>query len=272
MVEAAEAQRVRLQRPGANADRWAGAGERFRADPHREPDETLSALISYIEPGDTVLDVGGGAGRYGLPLALRCRELINVEPSAGMGSEFESAARDAGIANARWVHADWLGAPEPQADVTLVANVTYFVRDIGPFIDKLVRASRRRVMLLLASIPSPNQRSDVFAVLNGEPQALLPGHRELLPVLWDMGILPDILVLGDQRPTQPDRLAGETFPTREAAIESLVGDLADPDRRAAARARADSDFETLFVPADGGFQRRSGPRTRYLLITWQTAR
>ena len=83
--------RHRLTIPGRS-----GRG-RFRADPHRTLDAHLAVLASYIRPEDVLLDVGGGAGRIALPLALRCREVITVDASPGMGVEFAAAAAEAGI-------------------------------------------------------------------------------------------------------------------------------------------------------------------------------
>lgn len=40
----------------------------FKADPHRALDANLEALADLIEPSDTIVDVGGGAGRMSLPL------------------------------------------------------------------------------------------------------------------------------------------------------------------------------------------------------------
>ena len=82
-------------------------------------------------------------------------------------------------------------------DVVLTCDVTYFVRDIVPFIEKMNGAARRRVIVLVWSEPPPNRGADLFRRVYGEPLAPMPGHRELLPVLWDMGILPDVHVLPD---------------------------------------------------------------------------
>ena len=262
MVLATEAQRPR-GRVEAGGNRWDAAAQRFSADPRREMDENLAAIAEYVRPDDVVVDVGGGAGRYTLPLALRCREAINVEPSRGMGSAFEASAKDAGISNARWVESDWAGAAGVSADVIMLTHVTYFVADIVPFIEKLQAASRRRVIIGVSSTPPPNQGAALYELLNGESQALVPGHRELLPVLWDLGILPEIRVLGAGAST----LAEVVHPTREEAIESMLGER-EGDEREKARGAIAGNFDRFFAPTPGGFRRNMGD-PRFMLITWE---
>src|SRR5688500_3051318 len=99
MIDAVTAQQTRLRRRPRESDRWAGATtERIRADPSREMDPNLAMVASYVQPEDVLVDVGGGAGRLGLPLASRCREVINVDPSAGMRGQFDDLVKQSGIA------------------------------------------------------------------------------------------------------------------------------------------------------------------------------
>jgi SAM-dependent methyltransferase len=264
MVLATDAQRLRRQRSDPPANRWDTAAQRFRDNPRRDLDDNLQAIAGFLGPEDVLLDVGGGAGRYALPLALRCKEVINVEPSPGMGAEFEASAKEAAIANARWIESDWLSVRDVTGDVSLVANVTYFVADIVPFIEKLVAASRRRVILAVSSTPPPNQGADMYRLINGEDQAPVPGHRALLPVLWDMGILPNVRVVGSGAST----LAGRVFGTKDEAIEAQIGQLEGPERDHAIQTLA-AHFDALFRPAPGGFRRNMG-EPKLLLITWNT--
>src|SRR5216683_4055356 len=110
-IDAVRVQRARLHGAPPPDDPWAGpVARRFRADPHRPLDAHLAVLASYTRPDDVFLDVGGGAGRVSLPLALRCRQVINVDASPGMLAEFEACAAEAGITNAYSVLSDWLAA------------------------------------------------------------------------------------------------------------------------------------------------------------------
>src|SRR6266566_5151725 len=83
-VDAVLAQRTRLRGPQPPGDLFAGLPSGhplLNADPRRPLDPNLDTVASYIEPDDVIIDVGGGAGRISLPLALRCRKVINIEPS-----------------------------------------------------------------------------------------------------------------------------------------------------------------------------------------------
>lgn len=166
-IDAVRAQRARLHGTPPLDDPWGGSvAQRFRYDPHRPLDPNLTVLASHLRPDDVLVDVGGGAGRVALPLALRCREVLTVDASPGMGEVFAAAA--AGISNARFLHANWLEAEGVQGDVTLTSNVTYFVREIDNFLDKLATAACRRVMITVWSVANPNQSAALFHLVYGE--------------------------------------------------------------------------------------------------------
>ena len=265
--DAVDEQQDRLFGPRPE-DIWTGqSAAQFRFDPHREMDLNLAAIASYIEPGDIVVDVGGGAGRLSLPLALRCREVLTVEPSAGMSAEYEGSRREADISNARLVPANWMDDHGADGDVVLTCDVTYFVRDIVPFIEKMRSAARRRVMITVWSEPPPNRGADLFRRVYGEPLAPMPGHRDLLPVLWDMGILPDVQVLPD-----PTWWEDWHYSTRDEALDSVMfGRWSREGVRDRARHIFHEQFDDLFVPDGDGYRAVWRKPMRELSITWETS-
>jgi hypothetical protein len=206
-----------------------------------------------------------------LPLALRCREVITVDASPGMGAEFTAVASEAGIANARFVHANWLEADSFQGDVTLTANVTYFVREIVRFITKLASAARRRVMITVWSVANPNQNAPLFRLVYGEEPVAVPGYRELLPVLWELDILPDVHVLPGV-PLVPGGNMGAGMPqTPEDAVQlALQGQWLGPQDHARARRLIEEHFAELFAPTPEGFRPLWRQEAREMLITWET--
>jgi hypothetical protein len=111
LVDAVLAQRTRLRGPQPPGDQRAGCPANnplVKADPLRPLDPNLAVIASYIEPHDVIIDVGGGAGRISLPLAFRCREVINVEPSPTTRMGFRKNGAGAGISNARIIKANGL--------------------------------------------------------------------------------------------------------------------------------------------------------------------
>ena len=271
-IDAVRAQRARLHGAQAPDDPWAGPiAQRFRADPHRPLDANLTVLASHIRPEDVLLDVGGGAGRVALPLALRCREVTVVDASPGMGAEFATVAAAAGIANARFVHANWLEAESLQGDVTLTSNVTYFVREIVPFVKKLASAARRQVMITVWSVANPNQNAALFRLVYGEEQAPVPGYRELVPVLWELDMLPDVHVLPGVPQVPGGNMETGLPQTPENAVQlALQGQWLGPQDHARARRLIEERFSELFVARPEGFRPLWRQEAREMLITWET--
>ena len=198
-------------------------------------------------------------------MSLFCREVINIDSSPGMVAEFESLALEAGISNARVLESDWLDAEEVQGDVVFTSDVSYFVQDIVPFISKLNAAAERRVMTCLWSVPPPNRRAILYRLIHGEEQVSAPGHRELLSVLWEMGILPDIRVL----PETPwwDREIPQTHTQAvEMALQSRWIKLAGKER---ACGLIEDHFQELFEERGAGFYPQWLADARELLVTWE---
>lgn len=277
MIEAVAAQKERLHGP-PRPDVWGGAtAKRFRADPKREMDDNFQIRASFVRPDDIFVDAGGGAGRLSLPMALRCREVINVDPSPGMGQEFQESASEAGIGNARFVEYDWLspnGAPSGVAgDVVHAANVTYFVRDIGRFVRNLEAAARRRVIITVWSVPNPMHNATLFKMVYGEAQSVVPGYVHLLPALWEMDILPDVRFLPqvttfDGVPQPP------VFPqSKDDAVEMALGGVwLAPEHRGRGETVVREHFEELFQEGADGFVPQWIPDVREVLVTWETGK
>ena len=271
-VDAMNAQRARLRGPEPPNVRWGPeAAQRFRYDPHRSLDPNLEVIASYVHPEDVVIDAGGGAGRVCLPMALRCREGIVVDASSAMQEVFEACAAEAGITNARFVLSDWLEAGEMPGDIVVAASVTYFVRDIVRFVEKLQAAARRRVLITVRSVPGPNQSGELFNLVYGETQEEAPGYRELLPVLWEMGILPDVRVLPLTHRGPGRSQEAHLAQTRGEAIElALQEGLLRQQDQARAREMIENHYDDLFAVTTQGIRPLWHMESRELLITWET--
>jgi SAM-dependent methyltransferase len=277
-VDAVLAQRTRLRGPQPAGDQRAGCPADHplvKADPLRPLGPNLTVIASYIEADDVVIDVGGGAGRISLPLALRCREVINVEPSPTMGMGFRRNAAGAGINNARIIDGEWPKVDAPAGSVALVNHVTYLTREIVPFIKKLEQAGRRRVLITVNSVPGPSFQRVLYQLVHGEAEEVVPSHVELINVIWELGILPDIRVL--PQPTVPFTPAPSRDATIAGAIARFPGEQwgwwslgSDLERRL--RSILEARFDELFAAGPEGFIPRYVTPGREILITWEPGR
>lgn len=243
-----------------------------RTETEQDPERAL--LGCYLQPSDVLLDVGGGAGRLGLPLARDCQEVVNVEPSAQLRAAFTAAAAAASVSNVRAVPHDWLSAPSQlRGDVVLVAHVTYGVRNIVPFVDRLQTAGRRRVLILLYAAPAEAQPiyQQVHQLLFQETAAIPPSYRQLLPVLWDMRILPDVRVTAELGVRRRATTIDEAITRTLQSVGAILG-VPGLDQDEWARRILRDHAHELYRPVDEGGYR---PATdgdedhRGVLITWE---
>ncbi|MBI4202548.1 MAG: methyltransferase domain-containing protein [Chloroflexi bacterium] len=191
--------------PETSGDFWQGNAESFRADPRRTDDRDLNHLLAMVRPQDAVIDVGGGAGRYSLALALKCRHVTVVEPSEAMVAVLEDGARQHGITNVTAVTVPWETAAVEPADIVLSTHVLYTVVDIEPFLSKMDSHARRLVVVHLWTEFPQAYLATVWQQVHGEERANLPGMSELMSVLWEMGIYPNLEMLDAEGPrTYPD--------------------------------------------------------------------
>jgi 16S rRNA G527 N7-methylase RsmG len=86
---------------------WESCSPFCKTDPHRTDDVEFERLTQGVNPTTTLLDVGAGAGRFALPLALRCKHVTAVEPPPSMGETLRHLAAEAGIANVTLVASPW---------------------------------------------------------------------------------------------------------------------------------------------------------------------
>lgn len=249
-------------------DFWQPYVAFFRQDPRRTDDPALNALLRHVRPEDRVLDVGGGAGRFALPLALRCRGVTVVEPSPSMVAALEEGAREAGISNVSVVQRTWEEAEVPPHEVVLCSHVLYGVEEVDAFLGKLVEHTGRTLLLLMMMEAPITVFDRAWRLVRGERRIPLPGLRLLLPVMWELGLYPDLeMVQRVPEQTFPER----TFPDREAAVERLRQRLyirpGTPEE-----ARLLRLLPRLLEPCPEGLRLRGAPSLWEGLLVWTPGR
>jgi SAM-dependent methyltransferase len=231
----------------------------FTADPRREDDPILQRLRPDLTPSTTVLDIGGGAGRHALPLALACRQVTVVEPDPGMVSALRAQMARYGIANIAIVEEQWQQARLEPADVVLCAHMIYDVVAIEEFLPWLTAHARRRVWLLAHLTWPIDLFSPFWPPVHQEPRVTLPAIPELLPVLWETGLYPDLEMLAVHAP--------EVAPDRDAAL-AILRQMIYVRPGSAEDARLLAAFERLADDTSGGVVLRQAPANREALVSW----
>ena len=229
-------------------------------DPYRTDDAALNKLFAALDPGAEVLDVGGGAGRYALPLATRAKRVTVIDHSEDSLELLNSRADEAGITNITVVNEPWEDAHAQQADMVLCSLVLHHVPEVVPFVSKLQDHAKDLVVLLeMVETPGAVDRP-FFEKVYGSSPSPLPGLAKVMEVLWAMDIYPDL-----------EMIAPETVilaPDREAALEHLQRRLGVEEGTAEDdRLRAAAD-ELLVETPDGITVRGVAPR-RQAVITWR---
>lgn len=232
-------------------------------DPYRTDDAALNALFAALGSGTEVLDVGGGAGRYALPLATRAGRVTVVEQSEDSLELLNSRAEEAGITNIAAINEPWEEAQASMADVVLCSLVLHHVPDVVPFVSKLQdHATDRVVIVEMVETPGAVDRP-FFERVYGSSPSPLPGLAKVMEVLWAMDIYPDLRMIA------PELVI--VAPDREAALEHMQRRLGVEEGTAEDdRLRAAAD-ELLEETPEGITVRGVAPR-RQAIITWRPDR
>jgi len=262
-VRANREQSERVREAPEPGDFYAPVRGLFVADPRRSDERTLDLLVEIARPGETWLDIGAGAGRYALPLALRVREVIALDPSEGMLEALRLGMAEHGIRNVSPVHARWPLDPDagsaPRADVVLIAHLGYDVERIGEFLDAMEAAAARLCVAVLAERVPSAPAGPFWPVVHGEERAELPALAQFLAILRARGSRPVITYAGRQR---------RGFASRDALLAWLRNQLFIVEG-SAADGRLVAELDRRMVAADdGGVSLVPAIDTRVGIVRW----
>ncbi len=235
-VRANREQAERIREVPESGDFYGPVTGLFVADPRRGDDPVLNLLMAIARPGETWLDIGAGAGRFALPLALRAGEVIALDPSEGMLQALRDGMERHSIRNVRPIHARWPmdagPSSTPSADVVLIAHLGHDVEAIAAFLDAMEGAAGRLCVAVMTERAPSASIGPFWPVVHGEPHVELPAFWEFLAILEARGRDPSVIFerrqprVFDSRPALLAWLRNQLFvATGSAADERLVAEL-----------------------------------------------
>ena len=255
-----QSEKIQRQTSWKDSDFWKPFESHFKGDPRRTHDPILNRLRHGLTSDQTVLDVGGSADRFALPLTLVSKHVTVVEPSASMAQWLESDTQKFGLPNLSVLRHPWEAAAVDRHDLVLCAFVLHGVVEINGFIEKLKDRAQQGVLILEHMTPPDSLVHPVWEAVHGEKRVGTPGVPELLEVLWEMDIYPDVQMFEGTRPT--------TVQTREQGLQLLrhllyVKPETEQDRSLHAA------MDDLIVETPGGLTIKGVAPGRQALMSWK---
>jgi CTP:molybdopterin cytidylyltransferase MocA/SAM-dependent methyltransferase len=266
-VRASAEQVDRFREVPDGADFYAPVTGLFRADPRRTDEPVLEALLRLVEPGETWIDIGAGAGRYALPIALALASsggrVIALDASPGMLDALIELQGEHGVTDIEVVETRW---PPPvdslvrfAADVALIAHVGYDIESIGPFVDAMELVARRLCVAVLMERQPASIADPCWPPVHGETRVALPALSEFVELLRARGRDPSVQMVEREPRMFASRQELEGFLRRQLWVE--------PGGAADRRFRAALD-DLVAVDAGGTVRLRDQPPLAIGVITW----
>ena len=165
---------------------WDRRASSYARSTQLRVDEFLAVLEPYLSPRTTLIDVGAGTGRHATPLAERLEWVTAIEPSDGMRSHIPPRENMTVIAST------WEDADVAPADLVICSHVMYGVADPVPFLEKMEKAARERVFVMMRETDLPHPAAEIRRRLLGGLGARLPRFSELFMLLLQVGVAPDV--------------------------------------------------------------------------------
>jgi methyltransferase family protein len=165
----------------------------FAPVPDSQPTPLQEVAAAAMRPGDTVLDVGAGAGATSLAVVPPSGHLHAVDSQPSMLRALEATAADQGVEvttyDGRWPD---VADEVPVCDVAVCSHVLYNVPDLVPFVTALSVHARRLVVVEISERHPLVRLAPLWEAVHHQPRPSGPTAELVLQVLRDAGLDPDV--------------------------------------------------------------------------------
>lgn len=154
---------------------------------------THRAIRTALPEAGILLDIGCGGGAASIPVADRAGQLLAVDTSDRMLTDYTAAAEAAGVEVRTW-HGSWaeMASDVPSADVAVAANVVYNVADIGDFLTAMTAHARHRVVVELTDNHPWTSMAALWRHFHHQERPSGPTVDDFMAVVRELGYEPDV--------------------------------------------------------------------------------
>ena len=172
---------------------WSDRAQRFKATSHPTGYARTFLERTEFRDGETVIDMGCGAGTLALPLAMQGHRVIACDYSQQMLDRLVQFAEMAGVAsNIEPYCVSWSDSWDelPVADVFL-ASRSLCTRDLGATLQAMEAHTRRRCCMTVPTYLSPRHDTTMLNAI-GRTEILPSEDVYVVNLLMQMGRLPEV--------------------------------------------------------------------------------
>lgn len=149
--------------------------------------EMTKALLTYIEEGDTVLEIGPGWGNYTFALAEKAAALTCVDSSKSCLQFLQRLNQEKQLP-LTYVQAKWEDYQPESHDVMIGVNCFYRIKEIRRALERMNAHAKKRAIIGMTTAPMRPHYLDLQAAYGYQLKYPRRDYIHLVHLLYEMGI------------------------------------------------------------------------------------
>lgn len=179
-------------------DRWHGKAREFdqRVNERWQQEDSSRAFLRKTLrkfPEASVLDIGAGSGAWVSLMAEQARQVTAIDPSPSMLAALRERVLREGLSNVAIVEGCWPEVRVEPHDVVFCSHAMYGAADLPAFISAMQEVAQKCVIMLIRAPKHNGLMSQAMELVCGQPYDS-PNYQIAMPILWEMGIFPNVLM------------------------------------------------------------------------------
>jgi len=156
-------------------------------------DPLLDYVLTLVQSGDSIIEIGPGNGRWTLPLARKARQVIAVEPSAQMAEILLENLKAEGLENVSVRPQPWEEVRPDRQDICLCAHSMYNSPDLSGFVTRMEAGASRLCAMAIRIPPADGVMAEMAGRIYGRrydsPDAVIAFNA-----LYQLGLNVNVMI------------------------------------------------------------------------------